>query len=89
MAIGWRHPWVFCFVVALLSGVAFSTWHSLLEGLPTDPALALRVWLLYVGILTIGVVAGYTLLGQYLRLIRCERLANGVRSRFPRGLGDS
>jgi hypothetical protein len=82
-----RHPWVFCFVVALLSGVAFSTWHSLLEGLPTDPALALRVWLLYVGILAIGVVAGYTMLGQYLRLIRCERTANGVRSRSTRGVG--
>ena len=84
-----RHPWVFCFVVALLSGVAFSTWHSLLEGLPADPALALRVWIIYVGILAIAVVAGYTLLGQYLRLIRCERTANGVRSRLPRGVGDS
>ena len=73
-----RHPWVFCFVVALLSGVAFSTGHSLLEGLPVDPALALRVWLLYVGILAIGVVAGYTLFRQYLRLIRCERTANSV-----------
>jgi hypothetical protein len=54
---------------------------------PTDPALALSVWLLYVGILAIGVVSGYTLLGQYLRLIRCERTANSVRSRFSRGAG--
>jgi hypothetical protein len=84
-----RHPWVFCFVVALLSGVAFSTWHSLLEGLPTDPDLALRVWLLYAGILAIGIVAGYTLLGRYLRLVRCERAANGISSRFPRGMGVS
>jgi hypothetical protein len=84
-----RHPWAFCFVVALISGVAFSTWHSLLEGLPTDPALALRVWLLYAGILTIGIVAGYTLLGRYLRLIRCERAGNGISSKFARGMGVS
>jgi hypothetical protein len=68
-----RHPWAFCFIVAVLSGAAFSTWHSLLEGLPTDPALALWVWLLYAGILAIGIVAGYTLFGRYLRLIRDER----------------
>ena len=68
-----RHPWAFCFIVALLSGVAFSTWHSLMEGLPPDPALALWIWLLYAGILAIGIVAGYTLFGRYLRLIRDER----------------
>ena len=68
-----RHPWAFCFVVAALCGAAFSTWHTLLEGLPSDPTLALRVWLLYAGVLAIGIVTAYTLLGRYLRLIRCER----------------
>jgi hypothetical protein len=68
-----RHPWAFCFIGALLSGGAFSTWHSLLEGLPADPVLALWVWLLYAGILAAGIVTGYTLLGRYLRLIRDER----------------
>ena len=68
-----RHPWAYCLVVAVLCGAAFSTWHSLLEGLPADPPLALQVWLLYAGILASGIVAVYTLLGRYLRLIRYEQ----------------
>ena len=68
-----RHPWAYCYFIALLSGVAFSTWHSLVEGLPADTGHALRVWLLYAGILASGILVGYTLLGRYLRLIRDER----------------
>jgi hypothetical protein len=68
-----RHPSAFCFVAAGLLGAAFSSWHSLLEGLPSDPTLALRVWLLYAGVLAIGIVTGYTVLGRYLRLIRYEQ----------------
>ena len=66
-----RHPWAYCSILALLSGAAFSTWHSLVEGLPADTAL--RVWLLYAGILASEILVGYTLLGRYLRLIRDER----------------
>jgi len=68
-----RHPWMFCFAVALLSGTMFSSWHSLVEGVPHDPLLALQVWLLYAGILASGVVVGYVLLGRYLGLIRHEQ----------------
>ena len=68
-----RHPWMFCFAVALLSGTMFSSWHSLGEGVPHDPLLALQVWLLYAGILASGVVVGYVLLGRYLGLIRHEQ----------------
>jgi hypothetical protein len=32
-----RQPWAFCFVAAGLCGAAFSSWHSLLEGLPPTP----------------------------------------------------
>ena len=63
----------------MLCGAAFSTWHSLMEGLPADPALALRVWLLYAGVLAIGIVTGYTVLGRYLRLIRYERCQRQLR----------
>jgi len=72
-------------LVAVVTFVRCQRWRGLAPGPPSDPALALCVWLLYVGILVISVVAGYTLIGQYLRLIRCERPANSVRSMFPRG----
>lgn len=68
-----RHPWVFCFAFALLSGTVFSSWHSFVEGVPRDPSLALQVWLLYAGILASGVVVGYVLLGRYLALIRHQQ----------------
>ena len=68
-----RHPWVFCFAFALLSGTVFSSWHSLVEVVPRNPFLALQIWLLYTGILASGVVVGYVLLGRYLALIRHQQ----------------
>ena len=68
-----RHPWMFCFAVALLSGMVFSSWHSIVEGVPPEPLLALQAWLLYAGILASGVVIGYVSLGRYLGLIRHEQ----------------
>jgi hypothetical protein len=67
-----RHPWAFCAIVAAVFGAAFSTWHSLAEGLAPDPGSALLVWWLYAGIAATWVVVGYALLGRYLRLIRSE-----------------
>jgi hypothetical protein len=67
-----RHPWAFCAVVAAVFGAAFSTWHSIAEGLAPDPGSALLVWSLYAGITATWVVVGYALLGRYLRLIRSE-----------------
>jgi hypothetical protein len=47
---------------------------ALAPGGPTsDPTLALRVWLLYAGVLAIGIVTDYTVLSRYLRLFRYER----------------
>jgi hypothetical protein len=71
-----RHPWAFCTVVAAVFGAAFSTWHSLAEGLAPDPGSALLVWSLYAGITATWVVVGYALLGRYLRLIRGEPARN-------------
>ena len=71
-----RHPWAFCTVVAAVFGAAFSTWHSLAEGLAPDPGSALLVWSLYAGPTATWVVAGYALLGRYLRLIRGEPARN-------------
>jgi hypothetical protein len=36
-----RHPWAFCAVVAAVFAAAFSTWHSIAEGLAPDPGSAL------------------------------------------------
>jgi hypothetical protein len=74
-----RHPWAFCAIVAAVFGAAFSTWHSLAEGLAPDPGIALLVWSLYAGITAAWVVAGYALLGRYLRLIRSEPAGRSPR----------
>ena len=71
-----RHPWAFCAVVAAVFAAAFSTWHSIAEGLAPDPGSALLVWSLYAGITATWVVVGYALLGRYLRLIRGEPARN-------------
>ena len=71
-----RHQWAFCAVVAAVFGAAFSTLHSLAEGLAPDPGSALLVWSLYAGITATWVVVGYALLGRYLRLIRGEPARN-------------
>ena len=68
-----RHPWTFCFTFALLSGTVFSSWHSLVEGVPRDPFLALQTWQFYAGVLASGVVVGYVSLGRYLGLMRHEQ----------------
>ena len=60
-----RHPWAYRSIIALLSGAAFSTWHSLVEGLPADTAL--RVWLLYAGILASGILVGWPRAGSRAR----------------------
>jgi hypothetical protein len=80
-----RHPWAYCSIIALLSGAAFSTWHSLVEGLPADTAPALRVWLLYAGTLASGILVGNMLLGRYLRLIRDERTTSREVSQLDGG----
>ena len=63
-------------LVAVLTFVRCQRWR----GLAPMPAPPLRQVMRGVGVvlLAIGVVAGYTLFGQYLRLIRCERPANSV-----------
>jgi hypothetical protein len=75
-----RHPWAYCFVVAVTFGLAFSAWHSLVEGMPPDLSSAFLIWLLYAGILATCVIVGYALFGHYLRLIRAER---GASSSHP------
>lgn len=63
-------------LVAVLTFVRCQRWR----GLAPMPAPALRHVMRGVGVvlLAISVLAGYTLFGQYLRLIRCERPANSV-----------
>ena len=63
-------------LVAVLTFVRCQRWR----GLAPMPAPALRQVMRGVGmvLLAISVLAGYTLFGQYLRLIRCERPANSV-----------
>ena len=63
-------------LVAVLTFVRCQRWR----GLALMPAPALRQVMRGVGVvlLAISVLAGYTLFGQYLRLIRCERPANSV-----------
>jgi len=63
-------------LVAVLTFVRYQRWR----GLAPMPAPALRHVMRGVGVvlLAISVLAGYTLFGQYLRLIRCERPANSV-----------
>jgi hypothetical protein len=63
-------------LVAVLTFVRCQRWR----GLAPMPAPALRRVMRGVGVvlLAISVVGGYTLFGQYLRLIRCECPANSV-----------
>lgn len=63
-------------LVAVLTFVRCQRWRGLAPML----APALRQVMRGVGVvlLAISVLAGYTLFGQYLRLIRCERPANSV-----------
>ena len=63
-------------LVAVLTFVRCQRWR----GLTPMPAPALRQVMRGAGVvlLAISVLAGYTLFGQYLRLIRCERPANSV-----------
>ena len=63
-------------LVAVLTFVRCQRWR----GLAPMSAPALRHVMRGVGVvlLAISVLAGYTLFGQYLRLIRCERPANSV-----------
>ena len=63
-------------LVAVLTFVRCQRWR----GLAPMPAPALRHVMRGVGVvlLAISVLAGYTLFGHYLRLIRCERPANSV-----------
>jgi hypothetical protein len=62
------HPHAAGLVACTAFGAAFSTWHALIEGIPSD-ARAVVVWSLY-AILSSAIAAGaYVGLRRYLRLV--------------------
>ncbi len=67
------HPWPACLVIAVVFGLVLSTWHSLVEGVPSLAA-AMIIVPLYAGLGALLVVAAYATVGRYLELIRHETI---------------
>jgi hypothetical protein len=63
------HPWPACFAIAIAFGVGLSTWHSVVEGVPSLSA-ALFIVPVYAGLGAAIVVGAYATVGRYLELIR-------------------
>ena len=65
------HPWPACIVDRRRLRVALSTWHSLVEGVPSLGA-AMVIVPVYAGLGAVIVVVAYATIGRYLELIRHE-----------------
>lgn len=65
------HPWPACVAIAIGFGIVLSTWHSLVEGVPSFGA-AVLIMPIYAGLGAVLVVTTYATVGRYLELIRHE-----------------
>ena len=63
------HPWPACIAIALTFGIVLSTWHSVVEGVPSLGA-AVVIVPVYAGLGALIVVAAYATVGRHPSLIR-------------------
>jgi hypothetical protein len=62
------HPWRFFSLVALGAGIALALAQGIGEGLPSNPALTLKVAALFIGIEFTAALLGFLVLGGFLGL---------------------
>jgi hypothetical protein len=65
-----RHRWAFATMVSLGFGLAYSSWHLLVEGPAPSFSASLTVLVVFASIGAASVLAGWVAFGGYLRLIR-------------------